>query len=415
MCILFLSGCATGLDYRQIDRHMAAGDCPAALDSLEKSRYSANQKLLYFMDAAMINMRCGNNEAAVDYLHQAENLARDLWTLSVSREMASFLWNDYTRPYAGEDFERAMINLMAAVSYIRMGDHNAALVEFRRLDSLLNGLNDKYEKKNVYKEDAFARYMSGILYEDDGNINDAFIAYYRAYEIYNDYQKYYGTPIPSILLADLYRTGKAVDRIEDIRKLGVDPELISRYKDDEIPGYGKIVIVGFKGRAPRKVESALLVPTRSGPVKIAFPDFVVEKPVRSGRTVIVESEEDRFTVDTHLVQDVNMIAVKNLHDKRGRTMARVAARTLAKQVAIDLAAKEAGSDVLRLGMNIANLFVERADTRSWRTLPGEIYLSRLFVPAGDYTVHPPSGYGAKTRSETVIVTPGSTEFIFQMM
>ena len=42
-----------------------------------------------------------------------------------------------------------------------LGKTEDALVEIRRLDTLLTGLNNKYDAKSVYKEDAFARYLSG--------------------------------------------------------------------------------------------------------------------------------------------------------------------------------------------------------------------------------------------------------------
>ena len=36
--------------------------------------------------------------------------------------------------------------------------------------------------------------------------------------------------------------------------------------------------------------------------------------------------------------------------------------------------------------NVANLFMEQADTRSWRTLPARIYLATAFVDPGSYRV-----------------------------
>ena len=415
ICLFLLWGCAAGIDYGHLARQMDAGDCQGALDLLEGQRYGANQELLYLMDAGMLNMRCENHGAAVDYFNRADDLARDLWTLSVSREAASFFWNDYTRAYRGEDFERAMIHLMAAISYIEMGDRDAALVSFRRLDSLLRELNDRYEKKNVYNEDAFARYLSGILYEADGSLDDAFIAYFRAYEIYRDYEKHYGTPAPSTLVEDLRRTGIMVDRIDDLTKLGIDPNASFEDHHGAGSGYGKVVFIAFRGNAPKKVENAIIIPAASGPLKFSFPHYVVQRPTPGRKMIILESTENRYNVETYLVQDINRIAVKNLHDREGRVMARMMARSLAKQVLIDRAARETGIDALRIGMNIANLFVERADTRSWRTLPGEIHLARVFVPAGSYIVNTVSGYGGETGLEKVDVKAGETEFVFQMM
>jgi uncharacterized protein len=417
LSVLFISGCAAGPDYGRLNRQMDAGDCSGVLEHLEtnKGRYGSNQKLLYLMDAGMINLRCGNHSEAARYFHRAEELAQDLWTISLSREAASFLWNDYTRPYAGEDFERAMINLMAAISYLGTGDEEAALGEFRRLDVLLTELNEKYDKKNVYREDAFARYMSGILYESDGNMDDAFIAYLKAYEIFTDYKRYYATPPPPALLEDLCRVGALVHRMDDVVKAGIEPDAIdwdNPFKDDQ---YGKVVFVGFKGAAPRKVSDGLILPTSAGPVKMAFPRYVVTPPGRSEKMLLLESGESRFSARAHIVQDINKIAVKNLEDRQGRYVVRMLARTAAKQVAINRIASEANSDALMILLNFANIFVERADTRSWQTLPGEMHMARMFVPSGTYRAYALSGGVGKTHLETVEIKPGRTRFIFQMM
>jgi len=43
-----------------------------------------------------------------------------------------------------------------------------------------SGSFSKYEGKNKYREDAFIRYVTGVLYESRGGINDAFIAYRKS-------------------------------------------------------------------------------------------------------------------------------------------------------------------------------------------------------------------------------------------
>lgn len=423
--LILLAGCAAGPDYRYIDRQLSAGRCEDATEYIDNRRsgYGRNQRLLFHMDAGMIHLRCGNYASATDYFRQAEDIARDLWTISISREAASFLINDYTRPYAGEDFERAMIHLMAAFGYIGMDDHEAALIEFRRLDTLLTGLNDRYGEKNVYREDAFARYVSGILFEAEGYEDDAFIAYRRAYEVYKDYEKQYGTPAPPELAGDVCRLAARVDRKDDAKEIGIDCTEVSGGSPTGYKDYGKVVFVGFRGSAPRKAEDGLIIPTSAGPVKIAFPRYVVPPASPMRHSFVLEPKGDAggstpgdqwIAADPRLAQNITRIAVKNLEDRRARVIARMAARTAAKQVAIDQIARGAESDGLRFFLNLVNLFVERADTRSWRTLPGEIYMTRIFVPPGNYTVRLPPGDRGGPRTETVSVRAGGTEFVFQM-
>lgn len=44
------------------------------------------------------------------------------------------------------------------------------------------------------------------------------------------------------------------------------------------------------------------------------------------------------------------------------------------------------NDLAGLLVNIVGLLTERADTRSWLSLPAEIQMSRISLPAGEYNV-----------------------------
>src|SRR5690606_5625481 len=76
-----------------------------------------------------------------------------------------------------------------------------ALVEAKRINIKLLEFNEKYsENKNKYSEDAFSQILQGIIYESTGDINNAFIAYRNAYEIYErNNNQYFGVPLPEQL------------------------------------------------------------------------------------------------------------------------------------------------------------------------------------------------------------------------
>jgi len=75
----------------------------------------------------------------------------------------------------------------------------------------------------------------------------------------------------------------------------------------------------------------------------------------------------------------------------------ITARAIARMAVKDTMAKAAssgggnsssstGAGLLGLAVNITAVLTERADTRSWFTLPGEIHLARLSLPPGEYNV-----------------------------
>jgi len=307
-----------------------------------------------------------------------------------------------------------MIHLMSAMGYLQSGEFDEALVECRRLDSLLSLYNTKYEKKNVYKEDAFARYLSGILNEDDGELDEAFIDYLLAARAYIDYSDAYGTPMPESLPEDLLRLGVAVDRLEDaeaVLKQVPGGEWSAR---TDTGGEGKIVYIQFSGNAPVKVEDRVVVPTRRGPVTIAFPRMETDPPACGGGQLILRSGTAVIESDLPLVEDINRIALKNLDDRKGRIIAKTIVRAVAKQVVIQGLSSQGDDDTqntIATVLNLINMAIERADTRSWRTLPGEIYMTRVFVPPGVYALGLSQCGGPRQEIKTLRIDAGQTTYV----
>ena len=63
----------------------------------------------------------------------------------------------------------------------------------------------------------------GMIYENQGQLNDAFISYRQALEAYDTYRTHYGTPVPQALVIDALRTAQKLrfyDGIQEIRWKG---------------------------------------------------------------------------------------------------------------------------------------------------------------------------------------------------
>ena len=80
----------------------------------------------------------------------------------------------------------------------------------------LNVLSDRTKDKAAYRDDGFARYLSGILYESTGDLNNAFIAYRKAYETFEATRAWSRTGVPAQLRADLLRTAEALHLSQEL-------------------------------------------------------------------------------------------------------------------------------------------------------------------------------------------------------
>ena len=162
-------------DYRQAD----------AIIQKAEDEYGTKSRVLYGMDRGMTLQLAGEYERSNEVLEQAEDELDRLYTRSVRTESLAFVTNDNSLPYEGEPYEQVMINVLKALNYASLNRWQDALVEARRIDHRLNVLADRTKDKAAYHDDGFARYLSGILYESAGDLNNAFIAYRKAYETFD--------------------------------------------------------------------------------------------------------------------------------------------------------------------------------------------------------------------------------------
>lgn len=430
--LLFLSSCApTASYYGQLANAVSQQrylDADTMVDQ-HKTPYGERNAVLYHMDRAMTQHLLGQYAESNRHLNQARALIDDLYTRSVTLEAGSMLTNDQLLPYEGEDFEKVMIPLLSALNYALQRQWDDALVEARQVDHMLTLLNDRYEKKNIYREDAFARYLSGILYESRGELNDAFIAYRTAFETYqNDYQSNYGTPMPFDLPESLLRLSDALHLTEELEAYRNQFSGRSYEPYTQRSLKGEVVLISWNGWSPEKEDLFLDAPIPDGSggtylLRVAFPKFV-SRPSRIDHTEVRFRQEGwEQRLPAVIVEDITSIARKNLEDRVGRISAKAIARAttkyLASKQARKKALKEGGESAEALVGFLSNIYTvatEQTDKRSWRTLPGLVVMARTALPPGSYdlevvAVDAAGGIVGRCDLPGVIVEAGKSTFL----
>lgn len=385
--------------YVQVDDRLAQQQYAEA-DSLverHKAQYGERNAVLYDLDRAMTLHLAGRYAESNTYLHAAETRMDQLYTKSLTAETGAMFTNDNLLSYEGEDFEKVMVNVTSALNYVYLGQWDEALVEARKVDHKLNLFNDQYAKKNIYKEDAFARYLTGILYEAKGELNDAFIAYRKSYETYQDYQKDYGTPLSPTLPRDLLRVTEALGLSEEHQAYREKFQDTRWPPQKEFGRQGELIFISLDGRSPFKEDFFIDAPIPDGRggiylLRVALPRFVPQPTdVAYAEVHLIGPQGAVASQRTFLMEDITAIAKKNLEDRIGRITAKAIARATAKFVAAREIRKKAKDNPLTqfltdVGTNVYSIVSEQSDKRSWRTLPGQIRMVRLPVSPGSYTV-----------------------------
>jgi uncharacterized protein len=124
LLLLLLSGamvfsCAAKVKhYPVINQHLSNQNYEQALKVIKdnKDAYPKRNAALYYMEEGILAHFALRYKESNKSLSRAEQIMDDLYTRSISKQTASFLINDNTIPYRGEDFESAMVNLFMALN-----------------------------------------------------------------------------------------------------------------------------------------------------------------------------------------------------------------------------------------------------------------------------------------------------------
>jgi tetratricopeptide (TPR) repeat protein len=230
--LLLLASCAMRTDfYHEVEQGLASRNYAVAVSALKanEEEFGESNTVLFNLELGLIAHYASQYTESNQMFLAAEKRMEELYTRSISAEAAAMLLNDNLLPYEGEDFEKVFVNLFLALNFAQMDNVEEALVEARKVDLKLKEYSKQYEGKNTYKQDAFIRYVMGVLYEAGGETNDAFISYRKAYEGYKEYADYYKTSCPTFLKADLVRTAGL---------LGFDDE--RRRFEQQVEGWGPV-------------------------------------------------------------------------------------------------------------------------------------------------------------------------------
>jgi hypothetical protein len=345
---------------------------------------------------------------SVKYLNTAEQIIDD-HSRQLGAEALALVTNPMMKPYRAEDFEIVMVNCFKAINYMQLDDREAAMVECRRINIKLNQLNDKYgNHKNRYQNDAFAQTMMGLLYDANGDYNNAFIAYRNALEIYeNDYSKNFSIQPPQQLKMDILRTAYSVGFHEEVAFF--ERKFETKHKPVAKP-VAEMIFFWMNGFGPVKDEWSInftIVRGQSGMVtfvneglgfsfpfpagttsnsdafsnlkviRVAFPKYIERKP--SSASAVIQSPSATYPLEP--AEDINAIAFKTLDDRFLREMATSLLRVAAKQ-ALEEAARNENKNA-GAALSILNAVTEKADTRNWQCLPHNISYARIPLNDGN--------------------------------
>lgn len=415
------SGCASYTDEtRAIRSEFVQGDYTTALGSIDQSslKTSSSSRLLYHLERSMILDRMGDADKSRKELIKSDRISDDLYTVSVSKSAASFVVSDDVADYSGEDYERVAIQTMLALSFIGDGDLANAQVAARRINSKLAEINGIYknDKPSAYSEDAFARYLAGMIHEARGDDDNAIVEYGKALALYDsDFKTFSDRATPGGLIEAYYRLlleRRRSDRIPALKKshpaetAAVDASIAKSgaKSDAQNSKVAQVAVIHEVGQISPKESVSSIVGAGRQVVRLSFP--VIRYRYRSLAPTGVEVANQWHPASTGA--DMDAIGAQCLDDKKARIVAKGLTRAVVKGALIEETRRNFGEGAALLA-NIVSAATETADTRGWTLLPGRFLTSRIWLPPGKHLITIKTG-GRETPIE-IELRPGELKLI----
>ena len=409
---LLLAGCA-GNPMRQYDSELKEtvqlvknGSVKQAIAVLEKNNepgvITKEKDLLYYFEKGELLMLDSSYPQSKEAWLKADEYVRQ-WEDAVKSDpskvigdVGSFLVNDKTRRYDGQDYEKVMLSTNLMLSHIMQGSYDLARIEMKKTverEKLIEGFREKeYDKlqddakkqkvtasvkdmkgypmadldapevtglKNGF-QNAFSHYLAGYFFEVTGEPSMAEPGYRNALQL---------APQSKLVQAGLREVGR--------RKPGA--------KESDV------LFVIESGFAPswKSITIPIPIPTGKGLIAtpLSFPIIKSENPGFVPAAVAVGSRQ----IPVETLTNIDTMARRQLKDQMPGILLRTTIRAVLKSLAQEQANKV--GLIVGLAGNVAAVVSEQADDRSWRTLPERISVARATLPVGVQTIEIQTGNG----------------------
>ena len=419
--VVVLAGCSTyASESARIKTELVNGSAERALGVVGKVD---DENVLGLLQRGLLLFYSGQNVEAAQTFDRAYQRIDYLYGTNFAQEALSFLTNDAQRDYTGYPAEQILLHTYASLAYLAEGDLDRALIESRRASTRLTVLDDVRVDKKGYGDDAFAQWISAMLYAEDGDANSCLVASRRAMAAFREYATLWGQEIPANFVRDYTVWARRFGFPEEALELEEEFGEIARLARAPLRDEGEVVLVFESGWVDHLEEARIDWPVLEGDDSIDDDDERARRIYRRGSRhhyvvrddgklkywlsiampTLIHTEPEWHTArlsaldlvsGTEPVQPVSKIFSLTFEEGSTARLLRTIARGIAKyslvQAVRDGKKKDDGSS----GKNevagfLANLFTsatERADTRSWTTLPDTIHLARLTLPAGTHSV-----------------------------
>ncbi len=389
---------------QKVQRSVKAGDYEKAASQLPESM--AGDILDNFEKGRvyLLNEQYEESSAAFSVSDQAVRQWQDQATISISEtatDIGSLAVNDNLKNYQPSDYELGFLHLYMGLGYLIDNDLEGALIEMRRanqvqerakqtrekelqaaeselkkqgispnLGSVLSRYPDAGEKLQAV-QNGYLLFLSGLLYETEGDLNSAYVDYRRALTVLPDNLQ---------VIESSMRVARRLGMNQDLELLTKRYGELRLLADDE----ARVIVIDEQSVVEAMQGWQLSLPVYDSRGNGAIYSLALPYYQDQGLEKFSSLQLNNQALTSSQLVDVNLMAQNDLSERMTSIVIRQALRVYAKDQIRKSAAK--GDDVGNLLFNVWNTLTEQPDTRSWQTLPGQVRSASMHVPAGEQSL-----------------------------
>lgn len=393
--LLFIS-CTSTVNLKSTEFKLQDGDYNAAFDDyVAKSKVVKAQQgdIVLNLDLGMLAHYDSKYSESNTLLTRAEDSITENFTQSVTAKIGTFLVNDNTAAYRGEDYEDIYINIFKSLNYYHLGKIESSMVELRRMSEKQTKLEVKYNiqtDKILSSSSSASSYLKG--YRGQYFTNSALAQYLtmifsrnlKDINTFNLSKQYFANSY--VALSDYYTSGQTLSLAEEVYEY---PSLMAR-----------VNFLAFNGLIPTKYERFDAIPYFDTYIRIAYP--VLGEYRTSVSKIVVKVAEN--TLQLNLVESIGDIAKSVFRANQSVSINKSIVRSITKNLTTDITSgivKEVGknssdqstssfldalSSIVKVFGRTASAASESADVRCAHFLPSCAWAGGITLAEGNYDI-----------------------------
>lgn len=351
---------------------------------------------------ALLSEQYAESKADFEVAEQAVRVQSDQATISVSdsaNQVGSLVTNDNLIDYKPADYELGYLHLYLSLNYLKNNDLEGALVEVRKANYIQEQAKrdrakelqkaEKEARKEGVKanvgailanypdvgnqlaavQNGYLFYYSGLLYETNRSLNDAYIDYKRALAV---------APNNKTVIESVQRVARKLGMRNDINMLE------KQYGAYQAPSRteSRVIILDEQGIVPALSDWRLGLPMWDSQGNFVQYNVALPYYKQTNPQVFPPLKVNGQSLANDPLANVALMAKHDLNERIPAMVIRQGLRILAKDELRKTSRESKEEELVNAVFTVLNTLTEQPDTRSWQTLPAQIGVTSMSIPSG---------------------------------